>query len=269
MAKAENVYTSTGITGLWSNPASWTSGISPSSGTDTELIFGGSGPFGATFTDDIGSGTFDLNEIQLDSAATGAETIAANAPANTLTFLSNSLSAAPEILQSGSGSFLISNNLVLANTLTVAGQGSGALSLSGAISGAGGLTFSGASLVTLSGANSYTGVTTINSGVLSVSLLSIEGTGTTGSTLSGIGESNNAAANLVLNGGTLQYTARRPAPIASLPSAARRNAGCQRLRRDLVHQHRLNRFCHAERAGHAHPDRNQHRRQYASRHAGK
>lgn len=205
-AMAENVYTSTGVTGLWSNPADWTSGISPSSGIDTELIFDGSGPFGATFTDDIGSGTFDLNEIQLGSTATIAEAIAANAPANTLTFVSNSLSASPEILQNGSGSFFITNNLVLANTLTVAGQGSGALSLSGTISEAGGLTLSGASIVTLSGVNSYTGVTTINSGVLSVSLLSIEGAGTTGATPSGIGQSNNAAANLVLNGGALQYT---------------------------------------------------------------
>lgn len=205
-ASADDVYTSTNITGSWSNPAEWTSGVSPSSGIDAELVFAGSGPFGATFTDDIGSGTFDLNEIQLGSTATATETIAAGAPANTLTFLSNSLSAAPQILQNASGSFLISNNLVLGNTLTIAGQGSGALSLSGAISGAGGLTLSGASVVNLSAANSYTGITTINSGVLSVSLLSIEGTGTTGSTPSGIGQSNNSAANLVLNGGALQYT---------------------------------------------------------------
>lgn len=202
---AENVYTSTNLSSTWSNPAEWTSGV-PSSGTDTELIFGSSGPSAATFTDDIGTGTFNLNEIQLDSTCLATQTIAANAPANSLTFVANSLSVVPEILQNGSGSFLISNNLVLSNSLTIAGSGSGGLTLSGAISGTGGLTINGASVVSLGGANTYTGITTINSGVLSVSLLSVEGAGTTGSTPSSIGQSNNSAGNLLLNGGTLQYT---------------------------------------------------------------
>lgn len=205
LASAENVYTSTNLTGNWSNASEWTSGV-PSSGSDTELIFGGSGMFGATFTDDIGSGTFDLNEIQLGSTASATETIAANSPANTLTFVANSLAAAPQILQNGSGGYVINNNLVLSTTLYLAGEGSGVLSLGGTIGGSGGLTINSASLVTLAGANSYTGVTTINSGVLSVSLLAVEGSGATGSTTSGIGLSNNAAANLVLNGGTLRYT---------------------------------------------------------------
>lgn len=48
--------------------------------------------------------------------------------------------------------------------------------------------------------NNYTGVTTINNGVLSTNALAV------GGTTSGIGASTNAASNLVLNGGTLRYT---------------------------------------------------------------
>jgi len=52
----------------------------------------------------------------------------------------------------------------------------------------------------LSGANTYVGVTRISGGVLSTPLLA------NGGAASGIGASTSAAANLVLDGGTLQYT---------------------------------------------------------------
>ncbi len=52
----------------------------------------------------------------------------------------------------------------------------------------------------LTGANTYTGSTTINGGTLSVSSLA------DGCSPSGIGKLTNDAGNLVLNGGTLQYT---------------------------------------------------------------
>jgi fibronectin-binding autotransporter adhesin len=53
----------------------------------------------------------------------------------------------------------------------------------------------------LSNSNTYTGATTINGGLLSVNLLA------NGDAASGIGQSSNAATNLVFGGnGTLQYT---------------------------------------------------------------
>lgn len=71
----------------------------------------------------------------------------------------------------------------------------------GQIGGSGGLTKTGTNTVTLAGGlNTYTGVTTVDSGILSVGVI------TNGGSPSDIGQSSSSAANVVLNGGTLQYT---------------------------------------------------------------
>lgn len=62
------------------------------------------------------------------------------------------------------------------------------------------LTKAGTGIQYLTGANTYTGVTTINSGTLAATSLA------DGGIASSIGMSSNAAGNLVFNGGTLQYT---------------------------------------------------------------
>jgi fibronectin-binding autotransporter adhesin len=83
--------------------------------------------------------------------------------------------------------------------LTTGGDNSSA-TFSGVISGLGSIVKIGTGTQTLSGSSSYTGITTIAGGTLSVSTLA------NGGTNSGIGASAGDAANLVLNGGTLRYT---------------------------------------------------------------
>lgn len=100
---------------------------------------------------------------------------------------------------SGGGS--AGGNVVLtaAGTLSAGSLGT-STSYDGLLTGAGNFTKTGAGTMTLTRNNTYTGVTTLTGGVLSVNSL------TNGGGNSGIGASSNAATNLVFNGGTLRYT---------------------------------------------------------------
>lgn len=64
----------------------------------------------------------------------------------------------------------------------------------------GGFTKNGSGILTLTGANNYTGVTQINAGTIAVASM------TNGGVTSPIGAASSASANLVFNGGGLQYT---------------------------------------------------------------
>ncbi|MCB9339382.1 MAG: autotransporter-associated beta strand repeat-containing protein [Lewinellaceae bacterium] len=72
--------------------------------------------------------------------------------------------------------------------------------VSAILAGAVPLTKNSTGNVTLSGVNTYTGVTTINAGVLSVSTIG------NGGVAGNLGAATTTATNLVLSGGTLQYT---------------------------------------------------------------
>ncbi len=92
------------------------------------------------------------------------------------------------------------------STVTFGGAGIAMLAnrgvtVSNVIAGTGGVTVNNPSgSLTMSGTNTYTGVTTINAGVLSVATIG------NGGVAGNLGAATNAAANLVLGGGTLQYT---------------------------------------------------------------
>lgn len=72
--------------------------------------------------------------------------------------------------------------------------------LSGVISGLGSVHKAAGGVLTPSGTNTYTGVTTLTGGTLSVAALG------NGGVAGNLGAATNAAANIVFNGGTLRYT---------------------------------------------------------------
>ncbi len=132
----------------------------------------------------IASGTLVLgNSAALSGAAYSTDN------AGTLSF--GSLSAASLGSLSGGNGLALQNADSNALALTVGGNGA-STTFSGVLSGPGSLTKSGAGTFTLSANNTYAGTTTVNNGVLVV------GTGTNAGSL--------GSGNVVLGGGTLQFT---------------------------------------------------------------
>jgi RHS repeat-associated protein/uncharacterized delta-60 repeat protein len=127
--------------------------------------------------------------------ALGAGAVTVSGPAAVLDLATFSDSVGAVTLDNGGQ--ITGTTGVLTSTATYAVKSG---SVSAILAGGVGLTKSTGGTVTLSGANTYTGVTTISAGTLSVSSLA------NGGAASNIGQSSNAAANLVLGGGTLQYT---------------------------------------------------------------
>jgi fibronectin-binding autotransporter adhesin len=150
-------------------------------------------------------GIFDLNN---NSDAIGALTLeSGTAVGASVTTGTGTLTLGGNVTLNASGTgdtgATIDGNLSLGATRTFTvnnGAASNDLTVSALVSGAGGLTKAGTGTLALSAANTYTGATSITAGVLSANSLA------NGGVASSIGQSTNAAANLVLGGGTLQYT---------------------------------------------------------------
>jgi autotransporter-associated beta strand protein len=103
-------------------------------------------------------------------------------------------------IASDAGSITFTGSFSIASTKTLFFRGAGNGTFSDVISGSAvGINITDSGTWTLDSPNTYGDSTTIAGGVLSTSLLA------NGGAASGIGESSNAAANLVLSGGTLSY----------------------------------------------------------------
>lgn len=151
-------------------------------------------------------GTFDLNgfnhsvtTLSMDSGAVSGANVTTGA--GTLTLGDN---VTLNVNGTGATGATLSGNLALGATRTFTinnGTATSDLTVSALISGAGaGITKAGTGTLTLSGLNTYTGATTINSGVLSANVLA------NGGVASSIGQSASAAANLVIGTAAFQYT---------------------------------------------------------------
>ena len=165
---------------LWSTSANWTTPAR----VGNSLTF--SGTARAAQVNDMTAGS-SFAGLQFDSS-TAAFTITGNAIA-----LTGNITSASANTQT------LNLPISLVNTVTV-NTGTGNIAIGGALSGGGGLTKQGVGKLTLSGANTFTGVVSLSGGVLSVATIG------NGGVAGGLGQADSAAANLVLNGGTLQYT---------------------------------------------------------------
>lgn len=159
--------TGTGGTDNWSTSTFWN--VTPISGIDTQLIFGGTLDAAAAVVtnNDIASPPFQLNNLTYNAAGPATGTAPTYAiQGSQLQFINSSGAIAPTMTLNSTGTvkptLTISNAINLDNTLTISATTGG--TLSGLISGANSLVIDGGATVTLANngtggsANSFGGV---------------------------------------------------------------------------------------------------------------
>ncbi|MER8644425.1 autotransporter-associated beta strand repeat-containing protein [Mesorhizobium sp. M1252] len=172
------------------NAALWLNGdvVSDTAGAANTAYFGtvsGSKQLGglkytaaANSTVTVGAGnTLGVDGAIIVSSASGTQTITGG------NLTGGAGGSVLGVLQNGGGSFIINS--------TIVDNGGATTFVSGG---------SGAGQVTLNGANTYTGATTLSSGILNVNSIG------NGGAASAIGASSAASSNLVIENGTLRYT---------------------------------------------------------------
>lgn len=165
-------------------PQNWVGDALPAA--DSDIIWAGTtrlnvnvdigGP-ARTFTFDSTAGAFVLS----GAAFTISDGIFNNSTATQTINNAITLTLA-QTWSAASGNLVFGGNIANGGFLLTIGGGSNT-SASGVISGTGGLTKNGAGTLTLSGANSYTGATTVNTGVLNVQNATGLGTTAAGTTV--------------------------------------------------------------------------------------
>ena len=174
--------------GNWTDNTKWTGNFVPNGKDDTATL---GSIISSNQTINVNSpvtvGTLNINDNN-SYTVSGSQ----------LTLDVSSGSAAINVRNSGSPT--IASSIKLNDNAIVDNTGTGLFTISGVISGSHAMTYGGTGTTVLSGLNSYTGVTTITGGVLSVSNLA------NGVANSNIGASSSGAGSLVLDGGTLAYS---------------------------------------------------------------
>ena len=156
----------TGGDGIWTDTANWAGSTVAEGISQTATIIGGTAV-----------------NITLD----------ANRSVGLLAF-----SGADHTISDGSGKLALN---VTSGSPTVTVETGRIATIAATVVGIDGLTKTGAGTLALTGANAYTGATTLTNGVLSVAMI-----GNGGVASGNLGSATSAAANLVFDGGTLQYT---------------------------------------------------------------
>lgn len=206
--------TVTGTTTQWAAGTNWDA--VPVSASDTALVFGaGAGLVNTnvlTANNDVAN-PFVLNSLTMSYAGTGTGTNFAKVTISggTLNFVSNG-GTGPTLALNATGSsgtglntipqIIIDANVSLSDALTVTGNSSGIIN--GIVSGSVGITKNSGSsgILALAGANTYTGVTTITNG--SISVRHNQGLGTTdGNTIVTAGGALLMAGNVTVTGESL------------------------------------------------------------------
>lgn len=143
----------------WNTVANWTSGVAPNAAAVSVRVNNDiSGDQTIQLTSATTLGSLDLG----DSNSTNMFTLA---PSGGSMVFNNSGNAASLNKTSG-GNDIISAPVSLTSGLVLTQSSTGTLSFSGGISGSGALTKEGAGTVVFSSANTYTGVTTLDDGLL-------------------------------------------------------------------------------------------------------
>jgi len=195
-ANAGNTWDGGGGSGNWSEANNWNGNTLPSS--NATLTFAGALQT-ITNNDYFAAGTtVDAFNFTNDGTIgkTGNFTLSGNSVTNTgADIVTTAIAVGGTNLRD-----TISLNIAL-NSNKAFNLGAGHdLVISGTLSGSKNITKIGAGTLTLSAVNTYTGSTTISAGALSIATI------TNGGVAGALGNSPNGASNLVLGGGTLQYT---------------------------------------------------------------